>query len=436
MNHRSTTPHQHLLRGLGLPALLLAIAISIMPVATASAHAARNAPRGMEAAAACALPLVRDHYVGFHIGVPDGWTLSTFNGAIALSRDTSGSEAAMLYPALLTAGLTPARFMAAAEKTIGQIAAAIGITLAFRPLSPAGHLPRAAVSGRHGSASVRGQAGILLVPDHTALAAQQVVFYVFWTPSARYAADHASLSGIAPCYGPEPGTLFRLYQDQVFAFSLPLGWQVTNEGQDSIDLVGEAQQAWASYLLTLLPPGSGVTGPRSLLLYVCARAGIQIAHILSSTDGPAQPQQNGAVQQQEIVEFTGTYAGRAVHGLVAVLSDVGTADTTGVLRLGMATVGTWNAVNSGLIRLMTSIQHNDAQDQAQWAHLTQQMEQNDQQTQQFDNVLRGVQDVQDPATGTVYEAPYDSYDLNGPDGPGYYIDKSGTLVKLTPVNHQ
>src|SRR5581483_1810113 len=172
------------------------------------------------------------------------------------------------------------------------------------------------------------------------------------------------------------------------------------EGQDSIDLVGEAHQAWASYLLTLLPPGSGVTGPRSLLLYVFAHAGIQISHILSSTDGPQRPQQNGAVQQQEIVEFTGTYAGHAVHGLVAVLSDVGTADTTGVLRLGMATVGAWNGVNSGLIRLMSSIQHNDAQDQAQWAHLTQRMEQNDQQTQQFDNVIRNVQDVQDPATGT------------------------------------
>lgn len=421
-------------RGVGLLALLLIIAMA--PAATTSARAARGAAPGMEAASACALPLVRDHYVGFHLGVPGGWTLSTFNGAIAVSRDTSGAEAVVLYPALLTAGLTPARFMAAAEQAIGQIAAATGTTLAFHPLRPSGQLPRATVTGRHGAAGVSGQAGILLVRDQTALAARQVVFYVFWTPSARYAADRPILSGIAPCYGPEAATLFRLYQDQVFAFSLPLGWQVANEGQDSIDFVGEARQAWASYLLTLLPPSAGVTGPRSLLLYVFAHAHIQITHILSSTDGPQQPQRNGSVQQQEIVEFTGTYAGRAVHGLVAVLSDVGTADTTGVLRLGMATVGKWNAVNSGLIRLMTSIQHNDAQDQAQWAHLTQRIEQNDQQTQQFDNVLRNVQDVEDPATGTVYEAPYDAYNPDGPEGPGYYLDKGGILVRLRQVNHQ
>jgi hypothetical protein len=283
---------------------------------------------------------------------------------------------------------------------------------------------------------MRGQAGILLVRDQTALAAQQIVFYVFWTPSTRYAADRALLGGIAPCYGPEPGTLFRLYQDQVFAFSLPLDWQVATEGQDSIDLVGDAHQAWASYLLTLLPPSAGVTGPRSLLLYVFARAHIQIGRILSSSDGPHQSQPNGSVQQQQIVEFTGTYGGRAVHGLVAVLSDVGSADTTGVLRLGMATVGAWNGVNSGLIRLMSSIQHNDSQDQAQWAHLVQRMEQNDQQVQQFDDVIRNVQVVQDPKTGVIYEAPYDAYDPTGPEGPGYYLDKGKALVKLTPIDHQ
>ena len=435
MHHRST-PHQYLLRGLVLPALLLAIALITAPAATAGAQVGRGRLRGMEAAATCALPLVHDHYVGFHVGVPSGWTLSTFNGAIAVSRDTGSSETALLYPALLTAGLTPARFMAAAEKTIGQIAAAAGTTLAFRPLRPAGPLPRAAVGGQHVATGVRGQAGIVLVRTQTALATQQIVFYAFWTPSARYAADGPILSRIAPCYAPEPGMLFRIYQDQVFAFSLPLDWQVANEGQDSLDLVGAANQAWASYLLTLLPPSAGVTGPRSLLLYVFARAHIQIGRILSSSDGPQQSEPNGSVQQQQIVEFTGTYLGHAVHGLVAVLSDVGTADTTGVLRLGMATVGAWNGVNSGLIRLMSSIQHNDAQDQATWAHLIQHIEQNDQQVQQFDDVIRNVQDVRDPETGTVYEAPYDAYDPTGPQGPGYYLNKGKALVKLTPVNHQ
>jgi hypothetical protein len=47
-----------------------------------------------------------------------------------------------------------------------------------------------------------------------------------------------------------------------------------------------------------------------------------------------------------------------------------------------------------------------------------------------------VQDVQDPATGTIYQAPYDAYDPNGPDGPGYYLNKGGTLVRLNVINHE
>jgi len=90
----------------------------------------------------------------------------------------------------------------------------------------------------------------------TALAAQQIVFYVFWTPAARYAADRAILSGIAPCYGPEPGTLFRLYQDQVFAFSLPLGWQVATGSfitQNDVDQAAKVCDLGAAVISSLFP---------------------------------------------------------------------------------------------------------------------------------------------------------------------------------------
>jgi hypothetical protein len=425
----------HRLRLPGLALTILLLALAVVPATAAPAPLARLF--GPPAArAACGLPLVHDHYVGFHIGVPAGWDLSTFNGAIAVSKDSAGTEAALLYPALLTKGLTPARFFAAARTTVQQIAAAAGSTLTFHLTSQPGQLPQASVTARVGVVSEQGHAAILVVPAQTALAVRQVVFAVYWAPPARLAAERARLARIAACYGPEPGTLYRLYQDQVFAFALPVGWQVADEGQDSIDLVGDARHALAGYLLTLLPASAGVTTPRSLLTYVFGQAHIRLDRILWSTDGPRHPQANGAVQQQEIVEFTGQYNGNAVHGLASVLSDAGSAVTTGVLRLGLARVDQWNAVNSGLIRVMTGIQHKTTQDQAQWAHVTQQWEKFDQTTQQFDNVIRGVQDVQDPATGTVYEAPYDTYRPTGPDGPGYYLDQGGTLVKLQPLHHQ
>jgi hypothetical protein len=99
----------------------------------------------------------------------------------------------------------------------------------------------------------------------------------------------------------------------------------------------------------------------------------------------------------------------------------------------MATADQWNAVNSGLIRVMTSIQHSSQLDEEQWQHITQQWQQFDRNEQQFDDILRGVQEVRDPSTGTLYEAPYDTYNAGGPDGAGYYLDEGGTQVLLQTV---
>jgi hypothetical protein len=74
-----------------------------------------------------------------------------------------------------------------------------------------------------------------------------------------------------------------------------------------------------------------------------------------------------------------------------------------------------------------------AQDNQTYQHLTQQWQQFNQTTQQFDDVLNGVQEVRDPTTGVLYAAPYDSYEIDGPDGPGYYINDGGFQQRLQPV---
>src|SRR5205823_9927500 len=94
-----STLRARLLLGLGLCAL--ALALPVAPTLAGVPHAAGRLPSTAGAAGACTLPLVHDHYLGFHSGVPSGWTLSTFDGAIGVSRDPSGSEVALLYPALL-----------------------------------------------------------------------------------------------------------------------------------------------------------------------------------------------------------------------------------------------------------------------------------------------------------------------------------------------
>ena len=126
------------------------------------------------------------------------------------------------------------------------------------------------------------------------------------------------------------------------------------------------------------------------------------------------PSKGGRPPPEVGVEFTGHVSGVAIHGVAAVTCAVDSVSTTGTVRVALATVARWNAVNSGVLRVMNSIQHSFLSDQAEINAINQRQQQFNQNVQQFDNVLNGVQDVQDPTTGTIYEAPYDSYDPTAP----------------------
>jgi hypothetical protein len=424
MMNKTTRPSRALLRRLLLPAVLVLVGA---PFA---------APAGtMAASGPCSLPLTHDRYDGFHIGVPAGWGLSTFNDTIAVTRDPSAAEMAVVYPALLTNGLTPASFYAAYSRVLEQYAATDHNQLSFHLTSTAGQLPQAVVTGRAGNVQVAGRATVTVLHYATALAASEVVFSAYWAPTTRLAADSTLLAGIGRCYGPEAGTIYQVVQDQVFAFALPQGWKVSDEGQDNVDIVGDGGHADASYLLTLLPTSEAGATPRSLLNAVFGRLHIQVTRFISSSNTPLQQNASGGMSGEEVDEFTGQFAGKAVHGLVYVTSSAGGSVTSGVLRLGLADATAWNGVNSGLIKVMTSIQHSTGQDAAQWQHLTSQWQQFSQTTQQFDDVLNGVQEVQDPTTGQVYAAPYDTYETNGPDGAGYYLQKGGFQQRLQEVSN-
>jgi hypothetical protein len=148
---------------------------------------------------------------------------------------------------------------------------------------------------------------------------------------------------------------------------------------------------------------------------------------------PSKHVPSGATQGQEYVEFTGSLKdGRAVHGLVYVLSETGVGAASGVIRLGMATTSLWNSVNGALTHIMGSIQHDFTQDLQQWESVSRQWQAFDQQVQGFDEALNGVDLVHDPATGATFEAPYSAYNSTGPDGPGYYDNGNNKLQIQTP----
>lgn len=420
--------HHRLILGLMMTTQLLSLAL-VQPVG-AAADRALNQTR---VTGSCALPLVHDRYVGFHIGVPTGWNMTVRGGAVIVSKDTAGTEMGLIYPALLTRGLTPAHFFAAVNSELQRSTAAAGNSISVRLTSRPGQLPRASVSGRVGKSAELGHAEVLLAPDRTALATEQAVFFIYWAPARRFASDAAVLSGIGSCYGPEAGTLYQFYQDGNFVSPLPLGWQVASEQQDFLEVWGDAHRAMAAYLLTTLPASARVTTARSLRQYAFARWHIQVYHVLFSQDTVGSRTADDVLPSQEMMEFIGRLSGKAIHGMVIVNSVQESRATSGELRLAMAMAGQWNATTIALIHVADSIRRNPQYDQTGGAQGNQALPGSSQIEPRFHDVITDLQVVEDSATGTYYEAPDNCYTIHGPSGPGYYLDRAGTLVRLRQV---
>jgi hypothetical protein len=389
-------------------------------------------PSGKPAAAdaGCTIPLTHDALDGFHIGVPSGWDLFTYNSTIVVSKDPSQNvEETNVTPVLMTPGLTPSSVFSSSLGELQKQLAALGGTMTDTITSTGNQPPAASITIKAGQVSLAGEARLAILPQATAHGSSVAALVASWAPEADFAAERATLSGIGACYGPEPGTLYQVVRDQVFTYAIPVGWTVKNEQQDSIE-IDDGNDAWVSYLLAVLPPGSGVNSAQSMLTYVFVHDGIHIDKQLSSLQSPDQQLPNGGTQGVLQVEFLGSWNGKAIHGSVKVVSATGVGNTpSGVIRIGASTPEMWNALNGGLTHIRESIQHDISQDLKQWERLRQQAQSFDQQVQGFDYALNGVDLVHDEATGATFEAPYSAYSATGPDGPGYY-DKAGNRLQI------
>jgi hypothetical protein len=225
------------------------------------------------------------------------------------------------------------------------------------------------------------------------------------------------LKAVAGCYGPERASLYRVFQDQAFTYIMPPGWHVGNETQDALDLV----DGNGDYVTYELVGGNEFDSPQSLINVFLSGDGIQPV-ALWTVNTPAQQLQNGGTQSAEYEEFTATWKGQAVHGLMFASTDVGLGFNTGTVRIVISSAAAWNAVNGALIQMVGAIQHKFTQDLQEIAQLNQQWQNFSGQVENFDDVINNQQLTQDPTTGIYYEAPYDSYEVDGPNGPGYYLN--------------
>jgi hypothetical protein len=200
---------------------------------------------------------------------------------------------------------------------------------------------------------------------------------------------------------------------------MPPQWEVNDESQNNIDLhLGKT--ADVSYLFLEAIQSSQVGSAGELIKYFFSHEGFSNVHALWTATAPNQKEVNG-VQSVAYEEFTATVGAFSDHGLIYGKANVGGGITSGVVRLALSTTDQWNSLNAAMIQMAGAVQHDFTQDLQQLEQINQQFQNFSGQVANFDDVLNQQQLVQDPSTGTYYEAPYSSYIVNGSDGPGYYL---------------
>jgi hypothetical protein len=418
------------------PALLLAVPVTAalavapsLPAGAAAMPALRAIAAGTAALPAvatsgCHLPVAADPYDGFKVGVPSGWDVSSLQGLVSVTANGAGREGALLYPALLTEGVTAhtllSSFLGYEQKTLNKQ----GETLAYTEHGGGG----ATFQVRDGSTVLAGRAGVLALPLRTAVTDQLGVAFAYWAPAAELSAAAPTLAQIGTCYQPSRADLFQIFRNVgAFTFAMPPGWRVSTLNQNYIELNGFGTGASVVYeLWGPFEQGVNATQPitsvSSALNYMFNLYGIKVGQVLASYVLPAQA--------TEYMEFVGTLGGKTVHGIVNMVASINGATAAGVIRLGLATPALWNSVNGGLVQMMGSIQHNFSGDLQQIAQINQQWQDFSGQVADFDDVLNSQQLVQDPSDGNLYEAPYSAWDQDGPNGPGYYLANG---QQLNPV---
>ncbi|HTW97155.1 MAG TPA: hypothetical protein VMD59_00175 [Acidimicrobiales bacterium] len=391
-----------------------------------------SARPGVAGASGCSLPLVRDVYDGFELGVPSGWDLSTLDGEIALSPDASGTEGAILYPALLTKGVTAASLfsglMAYEKSSLVKDGASVVETAGHGPL------PGATLTVRVGSTVLAGSASVRVVPVAAESASELGVFSLVWAPRASYRALAPTLSAISACYAPVRADLFQLFRTNPYTFVMPPGWKVSADETNALELTGFHNAASVVYELwgpyeAGVNISQAITGPADAIKLLFGQYHLTITQVLTSDVLP-NVQTSDGVEGQEYLEFDATLQGKALHGIAYVETNVNGGSAAGVIRLGLATAALWNSVNGGLIEMMGSIQHNFSQDLQEIQSINQQWQDFSGQVENFDDTLNSQQLVEDPTTGTLYEAPYSSWDADGPNGAGYYLPNGQLLNQV------
>ena len=397
---------------------------------TASTTTAATPPPSGATTPACNLPLTHATDVGFHIAVPTGWDLSTLNGVAEVATTPAQTEAVTIYPALLTGGLTASSFFNTYLAKLGQMNAAAGVPVSTTPATGSNGMPAINFTQTVSGTEIQGYATVEVLPLAAPGATQEAAYVAYWAPASAYPGARSELAAIAACYGPERGSLFQVFQDQVFTYAIPLGWAPFDESSNGIDLHGPGSSD-VSYVLDGPVETSQFDSPQTMIAWFTHGVGISGVADLSSVGSPQSQASNGGTQSDLYEQFSGQSSGQPVRGLIFSYVVVTGSVASGYIRMLVSPTSAWNSLNPSMLQIAGSIQHNFSQDLANLQQVNRQWQDFSGQVADFDDTLNNQQLVQDPNTGKYYEAPYEAWDQTDPRGPGYYLENGD---RLNPVS--
>ena len=228
------------------------------------AVSAASSVRAAAATTGCTLPVVHDVYDGFHVGVPVGWDLSTLGGEISVAASPTSSQGAILYPALLTKGVTAGTVFSAFMSHEQKLVQGGKGVFSYRTHEGGGGLPAASVTAEVNGTALSGQASVTVLPLGTQLASRVALVSLDFAPASQWAAAAGTLAAVGRCYGAERGALFSVFQGDPFTFIMPPGWRVGPEGQDYVELENSGNTASATYELWARSSRASMSRSRSV----------------------------------------------------------------------------------------------------------------------------------------------------------------------------
>lgn len=414
--------------------------------------------------ASCPYPTRTIPELAMTYGVPDGWIAELENGTLAIMEDDTNTTTAFIYTAKLERDLTATEFLQSFGDVFRSTIEDAGGTFSLgSPTVSDGGTASADASATVTEGDLR---GVFTVLKDTGF----VTFTAYWAPTAELAEKESQLQDILNCFSrstaltdaqltaageaadqqatgdasANPWGALTARSDGNFTFSAPANWaSLPTSSGDTTSLALDAPTGDASVVFISNLGRYGAADPQEFAVTT-----MSVTYGIQATLSNPQTLDGGV----SAWDFTGTFNNKRVAGAVSVLIAPYQTFFAHYLGIQITNENVWTEYAPTLNQIQSSIRLTDAATQVNslpalpnystdtvfgdsvTSSQKYKQEVSDKSADNWADAMRGYETVESPSTGDTYDAPLNSYNPTGPDGPGYYRElPGGGMEQLTPV---